>query len=366
MMSKKIIFLFLLLLPNICISDFCPTCEDKVHKFLYPQKRLIKILSIDGGGIRGIIPIIILKNIESRLKKKKSISQCFDVMAGTSTGAIIVLMLNVPTYFGKPRYNPEQILNLYKTLGDTIFFQSFFRWFFTFNGWFSEKYSSEYLEETMKDWLGDIRLRDSITNILIPAYDIGNHKALFFRKIKAQIDLGKDFFMRDIGRASCAAPTYFEPANIESIGGRFSYTLIDGGIAVNNPSISACVHAIEIYGKNNDFLVVSLGTGSHYEPENRNFLENTNVFKGGNLQWADKIIDLLIYASSDTIHYQLLQLLNVSKNYYFRFQPIIDISNKDMDDVSPENIDSLEKYAYEIISTQDKQLEELAKILDSE
>jgi patatin-like phospholipase/acyl hydrolase len=353
---------------TVCLAFSTPAVSDSFKALQFkPQKKLIKILSIDGGGIRGIIPVLVLKNLESRLKKKKHLTQCFDVMSGTSTGGLIILMLNAPNATGTPKYTASHIAELYKNLGNSIFSQSFWRWLLSFNGWLFEKYSSETLEEFMHQWLGDIKLRDAITNIIIPAYDISNHKAMFFRKTKAQIDWGKDFFMRDIGRATSAAPTYFEPALIESVGGKQFYTLIDGGVAVNNPSISACVYAIELYGRDADFLVVSLGTGTDHHPDKKKFVENGGSFNGGKLWWANKIIDTLMYASSDTVHYQLLQLLNNDKKkLYYRFQPVIDAKDGELDNISPENIKALETYAQELITHHDQELTELAEILDSE
>ena len=76
------------------------------------------ILSISGGGIRGIIPAIILSHIEKHVGKP--ISKCFDLIAGTSTGGIIATLLSVPEN-NKPKYSASQVVELYKQFGTQVF-----------------------------------------------------------------------------------------------------------------------------------------------------------------------------------------------------------------------------------------------------
>jgi patatin-like phospholipase/acyl hydrolase len=81
------------------------------------SRRLVKVLSIDGGGVRGIIPSFVLANIENFLPKNVHIRDSFDVIAGTSVGGLIALLLSVPDENGRPKYTAEfiddQVISMY-------------------------------------------------------------------------------------------------------------------------------------------------------------------------------------------------------------------------------------------------------------
>ncbi|AIL13679.1 hypothetical protein IM40_09610 (plasmid) [Candidatus Paracaedimonas acanthamoebae] len=330
----------------------------------------MKILAIDGGGVRGIIPAKILENLEARLKKKKHLSECFDIMAGTSTGGIIALMLSKPNASGYPRYRANFIAQLYKTLGENIFDQSIFHFIFSLNGWLDEKYLQENLEKFLYLYLGDTQIKDSLTNVIIPAYDVNTHQTVFFKKYDSQNDPYKNYYMKDVARATSAAPTYFTPAIIKNLNETEIRTLIDGGVAANNPTLSACLHAFEIYGHDNDFLILSLGTGSLYDEATIDSFDSSQFGKGGKLDWAADIVDVVFNAGSDTVHQQMKDLFfyDVHKTKfrrkYYRFQPTLQQHHADMDNGSPENIAALEAYALAVIEQYDTQLEELARFLD--
>ncbi|MCE3230142.1 MAG: patatin [Alphaproteobacteria bacterium] len=329
-----------------------------------PQKKLIKILSIDGGGIRGIIPALVLKSLEEKLKNKKHLAECFDVMAGTSTGGIIILFLNAPGPDGKPKFNASELVKVYQNFGRKVFYQSIWHSIKTLNGWIGEKYSTQNLEETLQDYFGDTRLRHSFTNILISAYDISKDNNVFFKTNKARLDLGRDFYFRHIARATSAAPTYFKPAKITDLGEKEVYDLIDGGIAMNNPTLSACVHALELFGKDNDFLIVSLGTGSNYgAPKGKLAYGEKKIPQGGKLGWVEAIVPLMMYADNDLVDYQMNQIFDGQHSYY-RFQTLIEARHAEMDNVDPRNIRDLQDYAHHLIKENNQDLEDIARILD--
>jgi len=359
---------FLMILFFSCTQVVC-------HNYLQqtrsppPKKKLIKILAIDGGGIRGIIPALILKALESKLKKKRHLAECFDIMSGTSTGGIIVLLLNTPGANKEPKFRADDIVGFYQSFGPKVFYQSFWRRIITFNGWFGEKYSTKNLEESLLEYFGDTRLRHSISSLIIPAYDISQDDIIFFKTEKAQLDLARDFYFKDIARATSAAPTYFYPAKIKDIIQQKSYDLVDGGVALNNPTLSASVHAIKLFGKDNDFLVVSLGTGTNYgAPQGKLSYGGKKVIKsGGKADWAESIVPVMMYAANDAVDYQMNELFanddGIKK--YFRFQPILSSEHVEMDDTNPDNIKALILYAEDIIKTNDKELTYIASVLDN-
>jgi len=333
-----------------------------------PKRKLIRILSLDGGGIRGIIPALILQEIERKLKTKKHLTQCFDMMSGTSTGGIIVLLLNTPDSDRKPKYRASDVVKLYQNLGSTVFNQSWWHYLTTLNGWIDEKYSSDNLKKNLKKFYGDCRLQDSLTNIIIPAYDISQDDYVFFKSDKAKHDPSRDFYFKDIGQSTSAAPTYFKPARIQDINQKKMYTLIDGGVALNNPTMSACVHALKLFGRDCDFLVISIGTGTNnpVAPGKLSF-EGKDFNCGGKLEWAPDITKILMNATNEVVDYQMRKIFKDDKGIkkYHRFQVSLDAQHTAFDDASPENIRALEKYANDIIKSNQAELTQIAHLLDN-
>lgn len=332
-----------------------------------PKKKLIKILSLDGGGIRGIIPALILQEIEKKLKRKKHLVECFDVMSGTSTGGIIVLLLNTPDASKKPKYRASDVVSLYQNLGSSIFYQSWWHYLSTCNGWLCEKYPSDHLQMNLQKFYGDCRLKDTLTNVIIPAYDISEDDNVFFKSDKAKRDLARDFYFRDIARATSAAPTYFKPAQIQDISQQKTHTLVDGGLALNNPTMSACVHALKLFGRDSDFLVVSIGTGTNnpVTPGKLSF-EGKNIYCGGKLEWAPDIVSVMMNATNEVVDYQMEEIFkkdNGTKKYH-RLQVLLSPEHTAFDNVRPENMKALEGYAKELIRKKQAELTDIAHLLD--
>jgi patatin-like phospholipase/acyl hydrolase len=335
------------------------TPNDQIKK-----KKLIKILSIDGGGIRGIIPAFILKNLEMRLKTKK-LSECFDVMAGTSTGGIIVLLLNAPDTKGRPKYSALDVYQIYKSFGSKAFYQSPWQYIKSFNGWLDEKYSSSNIENLLSSYFLDIPLSSSITNVVIPSYDIGSNKPIFFNTEKSKKNNEHNFYMKDVARATSAAPTYFKPAKIKDFTNQ-EYIFVDGGVTTNNPTLDAWIYAREFYGKDHEYLIISIGTGTSYGTSDKNIYISSKSTKGGKIDWASDISNLLLYSASDVVDDQISSILEENpKNQYVRIQIDIDANHSNMDDASIENIEILEKYAEKLIYQYDQKLDDIAAIIES-
>ena len=205
----------------------------------------IRILSIDGGGIRGIIPAVILNYIEKGLQRQSgdanvTIADYFDLVAGTSTGGILACYYLLPPLPGQgchSRYFASDAVDMYARHGKNIFNRKFLR-----NGIAREKYSASGLEKALKDCMGDVTLAETRKNCLITAYDVTERKAVFFTSPEARKYEHRNYLMRDVARATSAAPTYFELAAIRSMGGTQLY-LIDGAVFAGNPTMCAVVEA---------------------------------------------------------------------------------------------------------------------------
>src|SRR5579883_525464 len=154
---------------------------------------LFTILSIDGGGIRGIIPAMILAEIERRTGRR--IAEMFDLIAGTSTGGILALGLTVPQEpTGKrPRYEASQLVSFYEEDGKEIF-RSFWRDVVSLHGLVEERYPSEPIEGVLQKYLGEqTRLSQALTEVLITSYEIETCRPFFFTRRKARAKRGMRF-----------------------------------------------------------------------------------------------------------------------------------------------------------------------------
>jgi uncharacterized protein len=327
---------------------------------------VFKVLSIDGGGIRGIIPAMMLAEIEDRTGK--SIAEMFDLIAGTSTGGILALGLAMPGDGGKPRYKAEELIELYEKEGPRIFSRPAGHRIDSLEGIAEERYPSEGVEQVLAEYFGEARLKDALTRILITSYEIQLRIPFFFSSERAKNSPDYDFPMRQVARATSSAPTYFEPAKVEAEDPVDYYALVDGGVFANNPAMCVYVEARRIleaedspYPSGTDILVVSAGTGQLTDR-----LRYEEAAGWGLLGWARPIIDVVFDGVSDTVDFQLKELLSPSKDRigrYYRFQrELVEVSDA-MDNVSPSNLQDLKLLAAAMIHDEGEKLSELCERL---
>jgi patatin-like phospholipase/acyl hydrolase len=331
----------------------------------------MRILSIDGGGIRGIIPGQVLIALEQKLQTlandpTRRLADFFDLIAGTSTGGILTCLYLCPDASGKrPKFTAADAVDLYLQYGDDIFNVSFFKKISSAGGLADEKYSADTLEKVLRDYLGDLKLSNLLKPCLVTAYDITSRRAHFFNSQDvAEKGPGWDFYVRDVARATSAAPTYFEPANITALD-RKVYPLVDGGVFANNPAMCACVEAMSAKPqlKVSDLKILSVGTGTvdkayHYS-EARNW---------GKLEWLSPVLDILMSGVADTVDYQLRTLFSSAgcADQYLRLQlnleefPDVDSA---MDNASEKNMRALERAGRALAQRSDAQLNAFAKLL---
>ncbi len=334
----------------------------------------VRILAIDGGGIRGVIPARLLQELEDRTGKP--ISESFHMIAGSSTGAIIACGLSRPVQ-PVPAHG---MMELYQKEGPKIFSRSFGEWLWNGAGFRRREYHAEVLERTLNRTCGHARLSDvSHVDLVVPVRDFANGQEYIFRSWKARgirlhnpADAPKfDFHLRDVARAASSAPTLFEPANIRDAAGR-EYSFIDGAVYENNPMELAYNEAVKLYPDADSIVIVSLGTGSE------SLAENPNSAKfWGKLQWAGRLIKSQMQHSAHRAERNLLLRLReretLQKNFkweYHRFE--VDLSKLDehrqkpsdeMDNASPENLLALRNVSLGMILREDTRLRQLSQLL---
>lgn len=326
----------------------------------HANKALIKVLSIDGGGIRGIIPVLILAYIEEITGMP--IASLFDLIVGTSTGGIIVLGLTKPNYKNEPQYSAIDLIQFYEIEGKKIFKPSILRKFFPLPI-FSQKFSSTNIELVLEQYFGNSMLSEATNDILITSFDVETFSPYFFKRQEAlQNPRKNDYLMRDIARATSAAPTFFQPYQLKSQHpGEPFKVLIDGGVVANNPALCGYVEAKRLYPDAEEFLVVSVGTGNISRR-----VPFTAIRQAGIVNWSRHILDIVFNGTNDITHDQLESILcsNGNRNYY-RFQANLSDKYDAIDDARPENLQILKVIAQNMIAENQKDLLELCKKLRS-
>jgi len=313
---------------------------------------MIDVLSIDGGGIRGLIPALMLRHIEEQTGRPTA--DLFDLIAGTSTGGILALGLTMPEEgpsaengASSPRYSAEALASLYRKRGGDIFDRSRWQRVTSVFGLADEKYDHTGLVSVLEAYFGNEPMGAAVTDVMVSAYDIQAREPFFFMSWRAPDDAVP---MRRAARASTAAPTYFEPARV-AVGGR-QRVLVDGGVFANNPAVSAYAEARRRY-PDEEIRVVSLGTGTSTEP-----IAYDESREWGKLGWAVETIDIVFDGSSDAADYQLRHILG---DRFERFQGPLEAANDAMDDASAENLDALARDAERLMEVR---RDELADVVD--
>lgn len=317
-----------------------------------------KVLSIDGGGIRGMLPARLLHEFEKTLKKP--ISEIFDLIAGTSTGGILALCLTKPDKNGKPKYSALDILDLYVKEGKRIFDKSPWRSTMSLGNLVDAKFAIEGIEEVLDIYLGNTKLSEALTSVIIPSYEIEQRMPFFFKSRRAKEDPDYDYYMRDVARATSAAPTYFESKKLNVKPPVEYFALIDGGVFANNPAMCAYSEAKKVFGNNEEIIMVSVGTGQLTRQITYDESKNWGV-----LEWARPLLSVVFDGVSATVDYQLKQLLTDDSHlkHYFRIQTVLDIGNDNMDDVSATNMRALKIKGEDMISQNEDKLKEFYKLI---
>lgn len=322
------------------------------------EKEHIRILSIDGGGIRGIVPAELLAEIERRTRQP--ISAVFDLIAGTSTGGILALALAQPgQHSAGPAHSAASMVEFYEALGPVIFNKDWKHILRSVNGLVHSKYSDKPIENALENFFGNVKLSEAITSVFVPSYELTQRTPFFFRSTRAKQDPAYDFPMHTVARSTSAAPTYFPPEAVSIAGTHDKYVLVDGGIFANNPAACALVEARVQFPRASGFTLVSLGTGTLKEAPLMGSPENWGL-----AQWSRPILDTVLNGVSSTVDYQMSQLLGRSADGtcgYFRIQAELTSTHQTLDSASPAAIKELRAIADRTIEQHSREIDELCE-----
>lgn len=319
------------------------------------------ILSIDGGGIRGVIPATVLVEIEERTGRP--VCELFDLVAGTSTGGLLALGLSKPspTQPEAPEFSALQMLELYDREGATIFQRDLWHRFMALENVLEEKYPSTGIERVLEKYFGETLVSDALTELFVTSYDLERRTPFFFRRSRARELAGWDWPMRQAARATSAAPTFFEPVKLRAQDSSDYYALVDGGVFANNPAMCAYAEARTLWPEEEEFLVISLGTGELTRP-----IPYDDARGWGLAKWAQPILGVVFDGVSDTVDFQLGQLSqddHTRVSSYLRLQVRLDEGSDDLDNASRGNLHVLRHLAEELVRSNDSRLTEVCELL---
>jgi hypothetical protein len=253
-----------------------------------PESFSFRILSVDGGGIRGVIPALLLERLEALLADALAgapsetaarweglgsprIADCFHLIAGTSTGGLLAAGLTSAGPGGRPKLTAADAANVYTVHGPAIFHSSVIEKVEQGFGLTAPKYPLAQLRTALEDpaVLGDALLKDARTEVLILSFDTSIPGLRYFTRWGApgagSTPTTPAETMAEVALATAAAPTYFDP---EALG---SSRLIDGGVYAGNPALAAITVALRrtiepIPRTPRELFMVSLGTGAWSTP----------------------------------------------------------------------------------------------------
>lgn len=269
------------------------------------------IISFDGGGIKGILSLILLRRLQTQVP---SLLEDVDLFAGTSTGGIIALGL-------AHGLSPLTLQEFYEKKAPAIFDDSWLDDLRDLKGISGAQYSNENLLKALKEVFGDTKLADLTKKVLVPTFELDNEvigkrrwKAKFFHNYPI-FGRDGDQLVVDVAMRTSAAPTYFPTY------GKF----IDGGVVANNPSMGALTQVLSLGTKLEDVTLLSVGTGSSLK-----YISGRD-HDWGYAQWFEPLVSIMLDGSVDVVDYECKQVLG---SQYHRIAPVFpeDITI-DMDDI---------------------------------
>ena len=312
----------------------------------------MNILSGDGGGLKGVITIRLIKEIEER--SGMPISKMFKFAMGSSISTILIagLFFPSPKDHNEPLYTAKQILDIMVERGPKIFDTSLMGNISTLWGLRRPKYSHDELRKTIVEIVGDdAKYSELMQACLFPSKDTMSNKNLYIynrttkgHEMEELID-GRDVTLSDLLCGTTAAPYYF-PSHTVTIEGQ-TYNLLDSGTVVNDTSEIAFLEAEDLFGlKKDEIYELSIGTG---------FVDNSyNSSTWGAIQWGVPISSLLIDSNSENQQYELS--LMTDQSTYDRINPTIpsDINYMDQPQYIDQYIQITEQWIKDNSETLDK------------
>jgi patatin-like phospholipase/acyl hydrolase len=318
---------------------------------------MVKIISIDGGGIKGIVAATILNRLEETFQKP--LHKCTDIIAGTSTGGLIACGLTIPEEVGddefstgNARFDTKDLVEVYKNLGEIVFTNTFWYRVKTLWGLIGPKYKINGLEKVIEAKFQDIKLEKALTHVIICTYDLCSRQPVIF---SSEHPILNKITMKEACMGTSSVPTYFPSVSASIENNKFN--LIDGGIFAVNPAL--CAMAIAKQKQPNAKInVVSIGNGSSNKA-----LKYEDTKDWGLLDWASPMADVILDSIGDAVGFQTKYLAEASGGRYARLQFELPEELRAMDNADPKNLQALQDITNEYLDRNPKEFQLAIDIL---
>ncbi len=339
-----------------------PTKDVPVQPKVDKMQQVFRVLSLDGGGIRGIIECLVLMAIE-RLTGEH-IADLFDLLAGTSTGGLLALALVVRGEDGKPKFWAKDLLTMYLTQGPLIFLKHLLGEGkgLIFGG---PLYPDRQIDEPLQERFGSVTMKEAYKPVMVIIVD---RAAKIPRVLKSWHKEDADLLMWEVARGTSAAPTMFNPIGFELPSGQV--ISIDGGMIANNPSTAAFAEAQRLMrekGERYPILMVSVGCGFYLSEVTLAQVRHYRL-----LDWANELPNLFVSMSGPWGDYHMREFMADRQDLlpcelgqlYYRFDTgLLSHAHSSVDDASQSNMNALVDLGEKLVKENTKTLEELSRKL---
>lgn len=372
-----------------------------------------RILSISGGGAKGIIPATIIAYLEKSLRDKTNnpnarLADYFELVTATSVGTIIASILLAPVSETRKLttqnvcYDADDLLKFFQMDAAKIFSESFMYWIYSLAGFKGPRYSPLPLAKLLNDYTANTLISQLRRNVIFASWNADGYPMMFtnltaipdrigtvkenmpilktcvpglippngsidilptllnppppstsppssLNKKKLTLDtIIDDFYLKDVVAACVSAPTYFPPTTITSVQQKQSYTILDGGTVMNNPTMYGISEMIKRGTPLGSMVVVSLGCGY-------SSLAVQGCEKFNELDWIKPVINIAIDGNDELTNDIVASIISPAN--YFRINPPIVTASGAMDDASPKNLKLLQDDATNWILENSKMLD---------
>jgi len=335
-----------------------------------PTARPVRVLALDGGGVRGLIIVRILMALEDSLRAMQggrpgghgaSLLRHFDLIAGSSTGGLVAIALATPREPGheEPLWPLDAVLEFYRHRSRHAFRRPRGAWLQLL---WRPLIDNAPFEAVLEELLGERRLSSVELPLLMPSYDLRGGTARFFRSHAARAEADEDLPLALVARAITAAPVFYGPVRVERHPGATVEKLVDGALFANNPALLAYTEAHRLFGRERPIILVSIGTGQRQHRPAPEEIRNRGLLRwlwsGGRIPLLEAMMD----GQVDCVDLHLADLLGRGE-HYFRFDPPLPADHAGTADISPRNLRGLDAIADQLIEREQSTLHAAAAAL---
>lgn len=338
--------------------------SDQLKNMTQEEKSAVMVvLSVDGGGTYGLIPLKVLKTLEEKTQHRTA--NLFDVLTGVSTGAIISVGLSGFTNNSDFTPNASDVIEDYNDSMKSIFDTSWHQKIKSGLGVIQSEFTSKSRKQAFEKRLDPtLTMAELSSKVIIYAYSLNKRKIVEFSSITAKKNPKKDYFVIETLMAATAAPFFFPIYEISNTQNTTNQYMIDGGIVMNNPSFHTIRHLMTDY-PNKQFILVSLGTGVQLQNASETIINN-HLSDHHNIDniWSAGII--MHEAQSNLAITSLLSMIKEPNSRligFFRFNEAMPIKSPSAFNAKEKDILTIQKYAKTLIKNNQEQMDALVNLL---